>query len=79
MICKVIDVRQFAFLEGQGLLDGVLVDNEVLEEMKKKKRSCAFLKVDYEKAYDSISWEFIIICWEELGSMINGLIGLSLV
>jgi len=33
--------------------------NEVLEKMKRKKISCIFLKVDYIKAYDSISWEFI--------------------
>jgi len=33
--------------------------NEVLEEVKRKKRSCVFFKVDYEKAYDSVSWDFI--------------------
>ena len=59
MIRKVIDIRQSTFLEGRGLLDSVLVANEVLEEMK---RSFVFFKVDYEKAYDSISWKFIFIC-----------------
>jgi len=59
VISKVIDVRQFTFLEGWRLLVGVLVANEVLEEMKRKKKSCVFFKVDYEKAYNSISWEFI--------------------
>jgi len=55
VISKVIDVKQSTFLEGRGLLDGVLVANEVLEEMKRTKKSCVFFKVDYEKAYDSIS------------------------
>jgi len=59
VIRKVIDIRQSTFLEGRGLLDSVLVANEVLEEMK---RSFVFFKVDYEKAYDSISWKFIFIC-----------------
>ena len=59
MISKVIDSRQSAFLEGRGLLDSVLVANEVLEEYKRKRKSCVFFKVDYEKAYNSISWEFI--------------------
>jgi len=44
VISKVIDVRQSAFLEANGLLDSVLVANKILEEMKRKKKSCAFLK-----------------------------------
>ena len=56
---KVIDFRQFAFLEGRGLLDSVLVANETLEEVKKKKKEYVIFKVDYEKTYDSISWEFL--------------------
>jgi len=56
---KVIDPSQSAFLEGRGLLDSVLVANETLEEVKSKKKECVVFKVDYEKAYDSVSWEFI--------------------
>jgi len=52
---KVIDVRQSAFLERRGLIDSVLVANEMLEEMKRKKIRCIFFKVDYEKAYDSVN------------------------
>jgi len=59
VISKVIDGRQSAFLEGRGLLDSVLVANEVLEEYKRKRKSCVLFKVDYEKAYDSVSWDFI--------------------
>jgi len=40
------------------------VANAVLEEMKRKKRNCVFFKVDYEKAYDSVSWEFIFYTLE---------------
>jgi len=59
VICKVIDVRQSSFHEGRGLLDSVLVANEVLEEYKRKRKSCVFFKVDYEKAYNSVGWEFL--------------------
>jgi len=55
VISKLIDVRKSAFLEGRGLLNNVLVANEVLEEMKRKKNMCVFFKVDFEKAYDSVS------------------------
>jgi len=67
VISKVIDVRQSAFLEGRGLLESVLVANEVLEEYRRKKKSCVFFKVDYEKAYDSVSWEFLYYMLGRLG------------
>ena len=46
VISKVIDVKQSTFLEGRGLMDSVLVANEVLDEYKRKRKSCAFFKVD---------------------------------
>ena len=64
---KVIDPRQSAFLEGRGLLDSVLVANETLEEVKRKKKECVVFKVDYEKTYDSVSWEFIYYMLGRLG------------
>jgi len=64
---KVIDLRQSAFLEGRGLLDSVLVVNETIEEVKRKKKECVVFKVDYEKAYDSVRWEFIYYMLGRLG------------
>jgi len=49
---KLINPRHFAFLEGRGLLDSVLVANEIIEEVKRKKKECVVFKVDNEKAYD---------------------------
>ena len=57
---SIIDERQSAFIEGRHLLHGVLVANEVVEEAKRKQKSCIVFKVDYEKAYDSVSWQFLI-------------------
>jgi len=42
VISKVIHSRQSTFLEGRGLMDSVLVANEVLDEMKRKNKICVF-------------------------------------
>jgi len=55
VISKVIDHRQSSFLKGMRILDNVLMAIEVLEEVKRKKKSCVLFKVDYEKAYDSVN------------------------
>jgi len=44
---------------GRGLLDSVLVANKVLDEIKRRKKMCVFFKVNFEKAYDYVRWEFI--------------------
>jgi len=51
---SVIDENQSAFLKDKGLLDSVLVANEVVEELKRGKMSELCFKVDYEKAYDLV-------------------------
>ena len=48
-------------------MDGVLVANEVLDEIKRRKKNCVFFKADFEKAYDSMRWEFIYYMFERLG------------
>nr|KYP58946.1 hypothetical protein KK1_014369 [Cajanus cajan] len=54
-----IDQRQSVFLCGRQLLYSVTIVNEVVEEAKRMKNKCIIFKVDYEKAYDSINWEFL--------------------
>ena len=64
---KIIDCSQSAFIKGRGLLDSILVANEVVEECKLKKKRLAIVKVDYEKAYDSVSWVFLYYMMGRLG------------
>lgn len=56
---KVIDHRQNVFLCGRQLFHSVMVTNEVIDEAKRRKKSCIFFKVDFEKSYNSVSWEFL--------------------
>jgi len=52
---NIIDDRQSAFISGRHLLHSVVIANEVVEEAKRGRKSCLFFKVDFERAYDSVS------------------------
>jgi len=67
VIEKVIDGSQSAFLSSRGLLDSVLVVNEVMDDLKRRRKSGVIVKLDFEKAYDSVSWEFLFYMMRRLG------------
>ncbi|XP_058742452.1 uncharacterized protein LOC131614937 [Vicia villosa] len=46
-------------MSGRQLLDGVLVANELVHFKTKEKKECFLFKVDFEKAYDKVSWSFL--------------------
>jgi len=60
IMSSIISTSQSTFVKGQHLVDGVLVVNEVVGLAKKLNRDCLILKVDFEKAYDSVNWGFLM-------------------
>ena len=54
-----IDERQSAFIKGRHILHGIVILNEVVEEARRSKKPVMIFKVDFEKAYDSVSWSFL--------------------
>lgn len=54
LLPTVIDKSQSIFLKDRGMLDSVLVTNEVVRELQRCGRSGLCLKVDFEKVYDSV-------------------------
>ncbi|XP_076902042.1 secreted RxLR effector protein 78-like [Bidens hawaiensis] len=64
---SVILENQTAFLSGRSIIDGPLIINEILSWLKKKKKKGMFLKIDFEKAYDHISWSFLDKVMERMG------------
>ena len=63
----IIDETQFAFIRDRHLLHSVIIANEVIEEAKRSKKSYLVFKVDYEKAYNSVSWEFLLYMLRRTG------------
>ena len=66
---KVISKSQNAFVEGRQILDAVLIANEIVDSSLRKKECGLICKLDIEKAYDTISWEFLL---QVMGKMVFG-------
>ena len=56
---RVINKCQSAFIKGRNILEGPLALVEIIHEIKIKKQSAILLKLDFEKAYDQVNWEFL--------------------
>lgn len=67
VVGKVISANQTAFLGGSNILDGAVVANEIVDEVKKSKRKLFLFKIDFEKAYDSVDWDFLVGLLRVLG------------
>jgi len=67
VIGKLIDPIQSAFVPGRFILDGVLIVSELLDLAKRRKDKCFFLKVDFAKAYDSVSWSYLEYMLRRMG------------
>ncbi|XP_034692384.1 uncharacterized protein LOC117919321 [Vitis riparia] len=57
---KVVSVDQNAFVRGRQILDASLIANEVIDFWHKRKEKGLICKLDIEKAYDSINWNFLM-------------------
>ncbi|GJU52083.1 RNA-directed DNA polymerase, eukaryota, reverse transcriptase zinc-binding domain protein [Tanacetum coccineum] len=50
---------QSTFVANRQILDGPFILNELVQWCKKKKKQSMVFKVDFEKAYDSVRWDFV--------------------
>lgn len=66
VVGKLVDDVQSAFIEGRYILDGILIANETVDYMRKKKEKFLIFKIYFEKAYDSLNWVYLD---EVLGKM----------
>lgn len=57
---EVVSQTQTAFIPGRFILEGCVIIHEVLHELKSKSLEGIILKIDFEKAYDKVNWEFLI-------------------
>ena len=67
VLSKVISPEQSAFVEGRQILDAVLIANEAVDTIIRRKENGIVCKLDIEKAYYHLSWEFLIQVLDKMG------------
>lgn len=56
---KLVSEHQMAGVEGRQIQENVLIANELLDTRFKSKEAGLIYKIDFAKAFDHVSWEFI--------------------
>ncbi|GJR71793.1 RNA-directed DNA polymerase, eukaryota, reverse transcriptase zinc-binding domain protein [Tanacetum coccineum] len=64
---KIVSPEQSAFIAGRQILDGPLMLSECIDWYKKKSKKLMIFKVNFEKAYNSISWKYLDFILQSLG------------
>jgi hypothetical protein len=59
---RIIHKSQIDFIKGRNVMNSVLTLHEIIHGTKRKKKIGVVLKLDFEKAYDKVCWEFLIQC-----------------
>ncbi|PNY05589.1 ribonuclease H [Trifolium pratense] len=66
---KIIGPFQSSFLPGRGTSDNAIVLQEIIHFMRrsKKKKGYVAFKLDLEKAFDNVNWDFLENCLHDFG------------
>ncbi|XP_038715944.1 uncharacterized protein LOC120009418 [Tripterygium wilfordii] len=67
VIGKVNNPAQHAYVEGRQILDASLIVNELVDFCSKTKSDGRMCKLDMEKAFDNLNWEFLLKVMEKKG------------
>jgi len=67
MLKELVATNQSAFVQGRCIHDNYMLVQQTIKLLHKKKVPSIFLKLDISKAFDSVSWSFLLEILQHLG------------
>ena len=67
VMSKLVNTTQNVVVAGRQILDASLIANEVIDSITKKKEKGILCKLDIEKAYDTLNWNFLLFSLQKMG------------
>ncbi|KAK3230387.1 hypothetical protein Dsin_002268 [Dipteronia sinensis] len=67
VIRSIIGEVQLAFVSGRQIIDGFIITDEIFHKWKKDKNGGLLVKLDFEKAYDSVDHGYLDFMMGEMG------------
>jgi len=67
VVQRIVALTQSAFIKGRYILESVVVAHELVHSVHQSGEPRIILKLDYEKAYDRVSWSFLFHMLEARG------------
>ncbi|GJY46405.1 putative RNA-directed DNA polymerase, eukaryota, reverse transcriptase zinc-binding domain protein [Tanacetum coccineum] len=67
VIDSIIGPNQSAFIKGRQILDGCLIANEIIRMETLEDQRMLLFKVDFEKSFDSVNWNFLLDVMRQMG------------
>ncbi|WMV41678.1 hypothetical protein MTR67_035063 [Solanum verrucosum] len=64
---RLVDSQQMAFIKGRQIMDAVLIANECVESRQRSKCPGILCKLDIQKAYDHLNWNFLLLMMQRMG------------
>lgn len=67
LLPSIMSPEQTGFVEGQQILDGLVVTQEMVHSLNQNKQRGMMIKLDLSKAYDRLSWRYLRMVLEAYG------------